>query len=182
MSGDPLDWLGRLGLSAPGQAALFVLAVLMFLPAPDVDFLLLRLLHHRSILTHSLLLPVLVWLLLPGLGPGAAAGAFLGVAIHLAADALSPPRGYGAVWWPEPFQSSLGRWSTLWLLGNAALGAYLAFAVLPVGEGWRMLALGVGLVAALGYGAVNERSVLAVLVCGGIVAAGWWAHRWWHPP
>jgi membrane-bound metal-dependent hydrolase YbcI (DUF457 family) len=181
MSGDPGDWLGpwieRIGLSAPGQAAVFVLFALIFLPMPDVDLLALRLLHHRSILTHSLLVPLLVWWFLPSLGPAAAAGAFLGVAVHLSADVLSPSRGYGLVWWPEPFQTSLGRWSRLWLLVNALGGAWMAAAVLPAGIGWRRLALGVGLAAAVGYGVVNEKSVLAVvmavLVVGGAMALRW---------
>ena len=40
-------------------------------------------------------------------GGAAAAGAGLGVAVHLAADLLSPARGYGRIWWPEPVQVSL---------------------------------------------------------------------------
>lgn len=181
MSGEIADLLGRLGLSAPGQALILAGATAAFLAAPDVDFLLLRLLHHRSILTHSVLLPALVWWWGRELGPAAAAGAFLGVAIHLAADLLSPPRGYGAVWWPEPFQSSLGGWSPLWLGANAVLAAFLAVAVLPTGENWRLLAAVVGAVAAVGYGIVNERSLLAVIVALLVVVAGQGAHRWLHP-
>ncbi|EPX83252.1 putative membrane-bound metal-dependent hydrolase [Rubellimicrobium thermophilum DSM 16684] len=122
--GDWLEiWIRQIGLSAPGQAAIFVILALAFLPMPDIDLLAIRLLHHRSILTHSLLVPFLLWWFMPSLGPAAAAGAFLGVAVHLSADVLSPSRGYGLVWWPEPFQTSLGRWSRLWLLLNAIGGA-----------------------------------------------------------
>lgn len=175
------DLLDRLGMTPPGQALLLVIATLAFLPAPDVDLFFLRLLHHRSILTHSVLPGVLLWWLARELGPAAAAGAFLGLAIHLAADLLSPPRGYALIWLPEPFQHSLGSWSPLWLLLNALLAAYLAAAALPEGEGWRTLVLAVGALAALGYGILNERSVLAALVCLGTVAAGQGLHRLLHP-
>jgi hypothetical protein len=175
------DLLGRLGLTAPGQVLLFVGAVGAFLAAPDIDLLALRLLHHRSILTHSVLLPFLVLWLGRELGPAAAAGAFLGVAIHLSADLLSPARGYGQVWLPEPVQVSLGGWSHLWLAANALLAAWLAVAVLPDGAAWRLLAAGVGVVAAVGYGLVNERSILAALVCLLVVAAGQGVERWLHP-
>lgn len=181
MNGDGLDLLGRLGLTAPGQALILAVATGAFLAAPDLDLLLLRLLHHRSILTHSVLLPVLVWWFARELGPAAAAGAFLGVAIHLAADLLSPPRGYGAIWLPEPFQTSLGAWSLLWIGANALLAAFLAVAVLPAGGSWRLVAALVGAVAAVGYGLFNERSIPAVLVGLAVVAAGQWGHRWLYP-
>src|SRR5687768_9738662 len=99
--------------AAPVEVAVMAVAALAFLPAPDLDLWAIRLLHHRSILTHSVLLPFLVlWGAAPlGLseaqGIAAAAGAGLGVAVHLAADLLAPSRGYGRVWWPEPFQRSL---------------------------------------------------------------------------
>ena len=177
----PHDLLTRLGQTPAGQVALLAVATAVFLPAPDVDQLALRLLHHRSILTHSILLPLLLWWLARDLGPAAAAGAFLGVAIHLSADLLSPMRGYGAIWLPEPFQVGLGRWSALWLLANALLASVLAVAVLPDGGQWRLLAALVGGGAALAYGLLNERSVLAALVCLLAVAAGQGAHRWLHP-
>ena len=175
------DLLGRLGLTAPGQAALFAVAAAAFLAAPDIDHLMLRLLHHRSILTHSVLLPLLVLWFAPSLGPAAAAGAFLGVAIHLACDLLSPSRGFGQIWLPEPFQWSLGGWSRPWIGANALLAAWLAVAVLPEGEGWRLLAATLGAVAAVGYGILNERSVLAVLVALAVVGAGQGVERWLHP-
>lgn len=180
MSGEPLDLIGRLGLTTPGQILLFLGATAAFLPAPDVDLLMLRLLHHRSILTHSVLLPLLVLWLGRSLGPAAAAGAFLGVAIHLAADLLSPARGFGRVWLPEPFQVSIGRWTHLWLGANAVAAAWLSVAVLPGAEGWRLLAAGVGATAAVGYGLGNERSWLAAVVGLLVVAAGQGAHRWLH--
>lgn len=175
------DLIGRLGLTTPGQAVLFAVAAVAFLAAPDIDLLALRLLHHRSILTHSILLPLLVLWFAPSLGPAAAAGAFLGVAVHLACDLLSPSRGFGQIWLPEPFQWSLGGWSRLWIGANAFLAAWLVVAVLPAGEGWRLLAAGLGIVAAVGYGVVNERSVLAVIVALAVVGAGQGVERWLHP-
>lgn len=171
-----LEALGRLALTGPGQAAVLAGATALALAAPDVDLLMLRLLHHRSILTHSVLFPLLVLWFLPALGPAAVAGVALGVAVHFAADLLSPARGFGQVWLPEPFQVSLGRWSHLWLLVNALGASWLALAVLPPGA--RGLALGVGVVAALGYGLVRERSVLSALVALAVVAgpAAW--DRW----
>ncbi|EYD78045.1 hypothetical protein Rumeso_00382 [Rubellimicrobium mesophilum DSM 19309] len=178
MSGEVLDVVQRLVLSAPGEVVVLVLAVAVALPAPDVDLWAIRLLHHRSILTHSVLLPLLVSWFLPELGPAAVAGVSLGVAVHLAADLLSPSHGFGRVYWPEPFQVSLGRWSALWLMLNALGASWLAVAVLPAGEAWRYLAAGVGAVAAVGYGLRKERSVLSALVALGVVAAGH-APRWW---
>lgn len=172
MNGDALEWIGRLGEVPPGQGMLLAVAAFVGLWAPDVDLWLIRLLHHRSILTHSVLLPFLVLWALPELGPAAVSGAFLGVAVHMTADLLSPSHGFGRIWLPEPFQVSLGRWSALWLMLNALAASWLAVAVLPAGEGWRVLATVVGVVAAVGYGLRKERSVLSALVALGVVAAG----------
>jgi hypothetical protein len=172
VNGDALEWIGRLGQIPPGQALVLAGAAAVFLPAPDLDLWAIRLLHHRSILTHSVLLPLLVLWLLPELGPAAVSGAFLGVAVHMAADLLSPSHGFGRIWWPEPFQVSLGRWSALWLMGNALAASWLAVEMLQVGEGWQVLATVVGGLAAVGYGLRKERSVLSALVALGVVAAG----------
>ena len=177
MTGDALEWIGRLGEVPPGQGMLLAAMAFVGLWAPDVDLWAIRLLHHRSILTHSVLLPFLVLWALPQLGVAAVSGVFLGVAVHMAADLLSPSHGFGRIWLPEPFQVSLGRWSALWLMGNALASSWLAVAVLPRGEGWPVLAL-VGAVAAVGYGLRKERSVLSALVALGVVAAGH-APGWW---
>lgn len=144
----------------------------LFLPVPDADQLALRLLRHRSILTHSVGVPLLVgWLAAP-LGPAAAAGAALGVAVHLAADLLSPSRGYGRVWFPKPFRGGLGGWSPLWIMANALGSAALAFLWLPAGLREAGALVGAG--AAVGYGVLRERRLLAVAAGLGVVAGGWW--------
>ncbi len=179
MSPDALDtFAAQLAQTAPGQVLILAGATVLFLPAPDVDLLAIRLLHHRSILTHSILLPALVLWFAPALGPAAAAGAFLGVAVHLAADLLSPARGYGRIWWPEPVQVSLGRWSRLWILLNALLASWLAVRVLPEAGHLRPVAAGVGVAAAAGYGLLRERSVLSMLVALVVVIAGQGVERW----
>ncbi len=178
-----LSTFASLGPAEAGQVVILAVAALAFLPAPDVDLFLIRLLHHRSILTHSALWPFAVlwaapWLGLSGpQGVAAASGAALGVAVHLAADLLSPSRGYGRIWWPEPVQVSLGQWSPLWILGNAVGAAGVGFALLP-GEGVRAAALAVGAVAALGYGIRRERSLVSAAVALAVVGAGWAAMGW----
>jgi hypothetical protein len=178
--------LGNLTAAGAGQVVALALAALVFLPAPDMDLWMIRLLHHRSILTHAAHWPLLVLWAAPHLGlsaaqgVGAAAGAGLGVAVHLAADLLSPSRGYGRIWWPEPVQRSLGRWSPVWLLANGVGAAWLGFSLLPESGGLRIVAAAVGAVAALGYGIRRERSVLSALVALGVVLAGLAADGWWR--
>lgn len=164
--------MDRLALTDPGQLVVLAGTAVLFLPVPDVDQLALRVLRHRSILTHSLLVPLLVgWLAAP-LGPAAAAGAALGVAVHLAADLLSKSKGYGRVWFPWPLKGGLGGWSALWLMGNALGSAALAFLWLPAGL--REAGALVGMGAAVGYGVLRERRILAVAAGLGVVAGGWW--------
>ena len=77
------------GRSTPVKISLFFLMAYLFLLVPDLDFLLLGILHHRSIVTHSVL-PVLVLMIL-GAKAGAApiAGALVGLTVHLSCDLLS---------------------------------------------------------------------------------------------
>jgi hypothetical protein len=170
--------LESFGAAEAGQVVVLALAALVFLPAPDMDLWAIRLLHHRSILTHAAHWPLLVLWAAPNLGlsagqgVAAAAGAGLGVAVHLAADLLSPSRGYGRIWWPEPVQRSLGRWSPLWIAGNAVGAAWLGFALLPEAGALRVVAAVVGGLAALGYGVRRERSLLSALVALGGRAGG----------
>ena len=90
-AGDALEWIGRLGEVPPGQGLLLAVAAFVGLWAPDVDLWVIRLLHHRSILTHSVLLPFLVMWALPQLGPAAMSGAstreLMGRMGHVSVDA-----------------------------------------------------------------------------------------------
>ncbi len=112
--------------SAMGRILWFAGCVYVFLPVPDLDILLVPVLHHRSIITHSIL-PALLFLAVERHhGAAPVLGAMVGLAVHLSTDALSPPIGFGAVWLPEPVQVSLGPLSPIWLAGNAVIGFWIA--------------------------------------------------------
>ena len=90
--------IDALASTTEGRTALVIAAAIVFLRVPDLDFQLFALLHHRSILTHSVL-PVLLFALAGRPWSLAiATGGSLGVGAHLLADALSPMVGYGRVW------------------------------------------------------------------------------------
>lgn len=147
-----------------------VLAVFagLFLATPDVDLMLLPLLHHRSILTHSALPAAIPFLLRGRIGLLPTAGALLGLHVHLICDALSPAVGFGQVWWPAPFKAPLGALSPVWLLGNAALCFVLAKAIcrrlMPGLAGPVAVMLTGGAIGVL-YGLLNEHSLVSAGVC-----------------
>jgi len=151
----------------------FLPALLLGLYLPDVDQSMRAILNHRSILTHSALIPCL--LLTPtsrGTWRGdAIAGLAAGFALHMGADALSVMRGYALVYLPWPLDLSLGWLSRWWLIGNALL-------CLAVAWGWRSLTaplLVTAIVTAgLAYAIFNEGSILASL---GVLAGGFIAYR-----
>lgn len=155
------------GRSWPGRLAAFALAAFIFLGVPDLDLALLGLLHHRSIITHSLL-PALICLLLgKGLGAAPMAGAFVGLSVHLACDFLSPNMvGFAQIWLPAPFKMPLGPFSYLWLAGNAIFGFAIASIVARAAFGrlaFPIVATTSALFAAM-YGYFNENSMIAVVV------------------
>jgi hypothetical protein len=138
------------GRSPVAKIGLIQLMAYLFLWVPDLDFLLLDLLHHRSIVTHSVL-PALVFIFL-GWRAGAApiAGALVGIAVHLSCDLLSPMVGFGQIWLPEPYQIPLGPFSYPWLAINALLAFIWAKRIVvrslpaPYGD---LLAAGIGRLA-----------------------------------
>ena len=140
---------------------------LLFLPLPDLDHQVMWLLHHRSVVTHSVLPALLLALLGGRLGAAPVAGGLIGISVHLACDALSPPIGYGQVWWPAPWKVGFGGWSQYWLLGNAALSYLMAVSIAPFlfPKGW-----GVPLVVVLSgglgawYGIANEGALTSTLM------------------
>lgn len=142
-------------------------AVYIFLWVPDLDLVFLDFLHHRSIITHSVL-PALVLLRMdPRTRAAPMAGALVGIGVHLSCDLLSPMIGYGQIWLPEPFQIPLGSLSYLWLGGNAILAFVWARRLSREAFPPRIapgVFAGAGGVTAVGYGLFNEASIMAVLV------------------
>ncbi|MGE0713982.1 MAG: hypothetical protein AB7P02_00960 [Alphaproteobacteria bacterium] len=112
--------------SVVGRAAAAVVLVQIGLLLPDLDQR-LPLIGHRSALTHSMLLP----LLLVGRWPAAAGMLAGGIAVHLAADLL--PRGwYGYALIRLPLIGALdGMTSQIFLGINAAAGLILYHLAAP---------------------------------------------------
>ena len=165
----------------PIQIIAFAVAFCMYVFLPDVDLYLWPILHHRSIVTHSLLPLLLLLIFGRGVSAYLVMGAALGLAVHMAADAASPPVGYGAVWLPFPFVISLGEGSRYWLLANALGGYLMAFSLmhrhLQVQHLTFAASLSLGL--ALGYCIFHDEGLiqtLLVLVCG---FAAWVFVRFW---
>ncbi|MCL7464100.1 hypothetical protein [Phaeovulum sp. NW3] len=96
---------------------------------PDVDQWFVEILHHRSIITHSILLPLVVMLILPPRYRLAAAITFSAIGIHLSADLLSPSVAYGAIWLPEPFKMSIGVFSKPWIALNAGFAFFFRLSI-----------------------------------------------------
>lgn len=163
-------------MSRPGAAALILVMSCVFARLPDIDQHLRALLHHRSILTHSILPPLLLLALRDERRRALAAGALAGTATHLAADAAGPAVGYGQVWTPWPVTASLGGLSPLWLAGNAALGFGLALlnAERALGAPRRLAAAAVG--GAAGAAAlVGDAGVVEAAAAAALFAAAFWA-------
>lgn len=75
----------------------FVGMAYSFLWVPDLDLVFIGVLHHRSIVTHSILPAVLLLLLGRRAGAAPLAGAMIGLAVHLSCDLLSPAIGFGQI-------------------------------------------------------------------------------------
>ena len=139
----------------------FSLIVSALSALPDLDLSLLSFLHHRSIITHSILIPWLLILALREHFKIVQALLLAAFGIHLSADVLSPPIGYGAVWLPPPSELSLGLLSQPWLAINAFAAFYLSLRRSPLTTQpalfWAIL------IAGLLYGIFNEENLLAVL-------------------
>lgn len=157
---------GMQASSTTPSLILFFLCSYFFLWVPDLDQALLSILHHRSIVTHSVLPALLLLLLRHSLGVAPAAGALIAISVHLACDSLSPAVGFGQVWLPAPFKIPLGAWSHLWLIGNAVLSFWLAvrMARLALGKSWSThLVIGTAALVGASYGIINESSLLAAV-------------------
>ncbi|WP_374942732.1 hypothetical protein [Sphingomonas sp.] len=163
-------WLLTLGARHWPPAALVAvpLAALGGTTLPDLDLALG--LGHRSGLTHSLLLPV-VLACQPRWWP-VAAGLALGVGLHLSADCFpNGMRGFATV--KLPGAGSIGAgWSYVWLAVNAVASLALGAWVLARETSVAATAAVLGAVVAIGVGYlwVTDGGWPALLVFTG---AGW---------
>ena len=170
------------GRSMPAKVCWFVGSAYLFLWVPDLDLALLPILHHRSIVTHSILPALLLIVLGRNLGAAPVAGGLIGIAVHLSCDLLSPMTGFAQIWLPMPIKMGLGPFSYLWLLANA-LVAYvwaqrIAVRTFPL---WLSVPLFIATAAGTGvlYGIFNEQALTAVLVSLGILATSMtWGARY----
>ncbi|MFS1466437.1 MULTISPECIES: hypothetical protein [Vibrio] len=118
-------------------------------------------LHHRSIVTHSLLLPLLLLFVKSNVTKPVVAGLCAGISIHLAADLLSPMKGFALVYLPAPIKSSIGSWqSFVWLGLNALAGLYLASRLTTF---HRFVVPGVFAIASLWYAFYNEQNIFVLV-------------------
>ena len=142
----------------------FALFLYLGLYWPDVDKQLMSLLHHRSILTHSVLLPLLMMVLLrANYSKPIAAGLSAGISIHLAASMITPMSSYSQVYLPAPLSSSIGATESLiWLGLNAIAGYFLALRLLKTHS--KTIPF-IYLLAAGGYGIYIKDDVRPWLVC-----------------
>lgn len=145
----------------------FLSMAYIFLWVPDLDLLFVGILHHRSIVTHSIL-PALILLIL-GRRAGAApiAGALIGLAVHLSCDMLSPMVGFAQIWLPAPIKAPLGPLSYLWLFLNASVAFWiarqLAIKAFSLWTGY-FLMFSVSVLTAFSYGFINEKSLWSVII------------------
>jgi len=143
---------------------------------PDIDQLLLQVLHHRSIITHSILLPLLLLLVTGSSLRWLSASLFSAIGIHLSADLLSPSIGYGAIWLPAPMKLSLGEMSKIWLLVNIIAAFYLSYRSLSANM--QRSLLWATTFAGFSYGVQNENSFIsAAVILFFSVSIGIWQQR-----
>ncbi|MCQ1061139.1 hypothetical protein ACQKPX_19075 [Photobacterium sp. DNB23_23_1] len=142
----------------------FALFLYLGLYWPDADKQLMSLLHHRSILTHSVLLPLLVTVLLrSNYAKPIAAGLSAGISIHLATNVISPMGSFSQIYLPAPLSSSIGATESLvWLGLNAIAGYFLAQRLLKAHS--KTIPF-IYLLAAAGYGLYIKDDVRPWLVC-----------------
>ena len=138
---------------------------------PDLDLLLLPILHHRSIITHSILIPILLRKWIPD---SVYLGLLAGISIHLWADSLSTSTGFAQIYLPV-IKTGLGsELSFVWLLLNSVLGFCIAVRN-HRRYIWHILA--VYLLVAFSYAVLNEGAVFVVYVLAVIGAILFFKYR-----
>ena len=147
---------------------------------PDIDQLFLPILHHRSIITHSIAIPVAFLLWRNKAVSFAVFGFILGVSIHISADVLSNPVGFGMVWLPWPIKIPLGPLSPLWLAANAVVGLVWAKTSLLQLGGRKSIILYATLatVLAFTYALFHENGLVPLLSFAIIFAISSFATKW----
>jgi membrane-bound metal-dependent hydrolase YbcI (DUF457 family) len=154
---------------------IFLAGLWLGLWLPDTDLILLPVLHHRSIITHSILIPYLAYLFFSKRIPGEfVAGLYAGIAIHLSADMLSTMTGFAMIWLPWPIKFPLGPLSIVWMLGNAFLGLFWAIKMSPNNK---KIAFSMVVVVALAYAIFNEAAFVPFVVFGLIGSSVVWISR-----
>ena len=108
---------------------LFLLGFYVGIEFPDIDQMFQKSLGHRSIITHSILLPLLL-ILINSFKPKALVnilimGIFLGIGLHLSAD-LHPSSWHGYANIKLPSNISIGILSPFWIAINAIFGFFLS--------------------------------------------------------
>ena len=113
----------------------FLLGLYVGLEFPDKDQMFQKSLGHRSIITHSILLPLLL-ILINSFKPKILInifiiGVFLGIGLHLSAD-LHPKNWnwYGYANIKLPSNKSIGALSPIWIAGNAIISVFFSIKIL----------------------------------------------------
>jgi MFS family permease len=144
-----------------GTAAV-VAMMLVGLVWPDVD-LAIPFVPHRSALTHSVIVPVALWIagIVP---PRLVAGALMGQAVSLTAD-LFPRAWMGFATIHVPLWGSLGLLSPLWLVANVLAALILAHVIVTDSgrQPWPKLAYGALALLSVAYAVVIEHSLRPLL-------------------
>ena len=107
----------------------FMFSYYIGLNFPDIDQSFQNSLGHRSIITHSILLPILLFFINPLrfniFGKILIIGLFLGIGLHLSAD-LHPKSWHGYANIKLPSNISIGILSPFWILINTIFGLFLS--------------------------------------------------------
>lgn len=85
---------------------------------PDFGQAMLPILHHRSIVTHGMLIPLVPLLWRRHVLGDAMPRLVAGIAIHLEVDLTSPATRFGSIWLPWPVKLPLGPLSPFWLFAK----------------------------------------------------------------
>ena len=114
-------------------AFVFIFSYYIGLKFPDIDQLFQSSLGHRSIITHSILLPIILFFINPVksniVGKILIIGLFLGIGLHLSAD-LHPKSWHGYANIKLPSNISIGILSPFWIAINAMIGLFLSAKIL----------------------------------------------------